>query len=223
MTTEQNNHVLTAINAAMVSFTQQIVEQATKPLIERIDKLEREVVTLNTALNTLIFTYTPQMSEKSTNPLLQRIRQIELDVEALDNRTQFCLQENANTSVNIAIAAVKQDVVREVLDIVQTEVLKANVLDAMDDKIDEAINNITVESITGFSHAIEEAVEEALQNQPPISADDIDGIKEFVDSVIADSDADLDSNIREEVESQLEQHDPIDKIKRALRNAADSL
>lgn len=198
MNTEQNNHVLTAINAVMVSFTQQIVEQATKPLVERIARLEQQQ-------------------------------------EELYDIIGISLKGHVNNAVNISMAAVKQGITKEVLDIVDSraigladpinkfDVIRANVLDAVDDKIEEAINNITAESITGFSHAIEEAVEEAIQNQPPISVDDIDGIKEFVDGVIADSDADLDSNIREEVENQLEQHDPIDKIKRALRNAADSL
>lgn len=182
MTTEQNNHVLTAINAAMVSFTQQIVEQATKPLIERI-------------------------------------RQLELDVEALNNRIQFSLQENANTSVNIAIAAVKQDVIREVLDTVQIQVLKANVLEDVDDKIDDAISKITTDSIADFS----EAVEEVMQNQPPLNADDIDGLRSFVEGVIEESDSDLERTIREEVENQIEQNDPVEKIKQALRDAADSL
>lgn len=208
METQQNNQVLAAINAVITIFTQQVVEQATKPLVERIDKLEREVVTLNTALNTVIFTYTPQMAEKSTNPLLERIRQLELDAEALNNRIQFSLQDNANTSVSIAIGAVKQDLIKEVLDTVKIEVIKANLLDAVDEKIEAAIKNITADNITGFS----EAVDEAVQNQAPLNADDIVGLRAFVKSEIDDR---LDDD---ELESEL-----TNKIRDAFQAAVDSL
>lgn len=179
---QDQNPLITAINAVMVSFTQQIVEQATKPLIERIARLEQQQ-------------------------------------EELYDIIKISLKGHVNNAVNISIASVKQDITKEVLDIVQIEVIKANVLDAVDDKIEEAISKITTDSITDFS----EAVEEVMQNQPPLNVDDIDGLRSFVEGVIEESDADLDSNIREAVESQLEQNDPVEKIKQALRDAADSL
>jgi hypothetical protein len=182
MTTEQNNHVLTAINAVMVSFTQQIVEQATKPLVERIARLEGQQ-------------------------------------EELYDIIKISLKGHVRNAVDIGMAAVKQDITKEVLDTVKIEVLKANVLDAVDDKIKKEIKKITTDSITGFS----EAVEEVLQNQPPLNADDIVGLKEFVEGVIEESDSDLERTIREEVENQIEQNDPVEKIREALRNAADSM
>lgn len=42
METQQNNHVLTAINAVMLSFAQQAVEQATSQLLKRITTLEQQ-------------------------------------------------------------------------------------------------------------------------------------------------------------------------------------
>lgn len=182
MTTEQNNHVLTAINAVMVTFTQQIVEQATKPMIERIARLEQQQ-------------------------------------EELYDIIGISLKGHVNNAVNISIAAVKQGITKEVLDIVQIEVLKANIIELAHERIKTFISGIKVEDITGFS----EAVEEVLQNQPPLNADDIDGLRSFVEGVIEESDSDLESTIREEVESQLEQNDPVERIKQALRDAADSI
>lgn len=182
MTTEQNNHVLTAINAVIVSFTQQIVEQATKPLVERIARLEGQQ-------------------------------------EELYDIIKISLKGHVNNAVNIGMAAVKQDITKEVLDTVKIEVLKANVLDEVDDKIKDAISKITTDSIADFS----EAVEEVMQNQPPLNADDIDGLRSFVEGVIEESDSDLERTIREEVENQIEQNDPVEKIREALRNAADSM
>lgn len=194
MTTEQNNHVLTAINAVMVTFTQQIVEQATKPLTERIARLEQQQ-------------------------------------EELYDIIKISLKGHVNNAVNISIASVKQDITKEVLDIMDSraislagpinkfDVIRANVLDAVDEKIEEAISKITTDSIADFS----EAVEEVMQNQPPLNVDDIDGLRSFVEGVIEESDSDLESTIREEVENQIEQNDPVEKIKQALRDAADSL
>jgi hypothetical protein len=208
METQQNNQVLAAINAVITIFTQQIVEQATKPLVERIDQLEREVVTLNTALNTVIFTYTPQMAEKSTNPLVERIVRLEQQNHELYDIIGISLKGHVNNAVNISMAAVKQDVVKEVLDTVKIEVIKPNLLDAVDEKIEAAIKNITADNITGFS----EAVDEAVQNQAPLNADDIVGLRAFVKSEIDDR---LDDD---ELESEL-----TNKIRDAFQAAVDSL
>lgn len=182
MTTEQNNHVLTAINAVMVSFTQQIVEQATKPLVERIARLEGQQ-------------------------------------EELYDIIKISLKGHVRNAVDISMAAVKKDITKEVLDAVHIEVIKANFLDEVDDKINDAISKITTDSITGFS----EAVEEVLQNQPPLNADDIVGLKEFVENAIEDADLEIARTVRDEVERQLEEGDPVERLKEALRNAADSL
>lgn len=158
MNSDQNNALLTAINAVMVSFTQQVVEQATKPLIDRI-------------------------------------RQLELDVEALNRRIQFSLQENANTSVNIAMAAVKQEITKQVLDLV-------------DERIKTPIASITADDISG----LDDAIEEALQNQPPLNAEDINGL-----------DALVRSEIDEQVDTDTMEADLIRRVRAALREAADSL
>lgn len=208
MITEQNNQVLEVINAVIATFKQQIAEQATKPLVERIDQLEREVVTLNTALNTVIFTYTPQMAEKSINPLVERIVRLEQQNHELYDIIGISLNGHVNNAVNISMAAVKQDVVKEVLDTVRIEVLKTNLLDAVDEKIEAAINKITADSIKGFS----DAVDEAVQNQSPLNADDIVGLRDFVKSEIDDR---LDDD---ELESEL-----TNKIRDAFQAAVDSL
>lgn len=164
---QDQNPLITAINTVMVSFTQQIVEQATKPLLERIAVLE-EKVRFHTAPSSFM--------------------------------DQVC------NTINISLASERQRITKEVLDLV-------------DERIKTSIASIKAEDISG----LDDAIEEALQDQPPLDADDIDGLKSFVEGVIAESDADLDSTIREEVESQLERNDPVEKIKQALRDAADSL
>jgi hypothetical protein len=144
METQENNHVLTAINAVMSSFAQQAVEQATKPLIERITLLE---------------------SQLNKRHLVER------------NEDWVAL-------------------------------LRVNLLDAVDNKIEAAIKNITADNITGFS----EAVDEAVQNQAPLNADDIAGLSDFVKSEIDDH---LDGD---ELESEL-----TNKIRDAFQAAVDSL
>jgi len=166
MTTEQNNHVLTAINAVMVSFTQQIVEQATKPLVERIARLEGQQ-------------------------------------EELYDIIKISLKGHVNNAVNISMAAVKQGITKEVLDEVDKKISRL----ASDD-----------ESISWLNKLIADAIDTT-----PIDADDIVGLKEFVENAIEDADLEIARTVRDEVESQLEDRDPVEKLKEALRNVADSM
>lgn len=144
MNQDQNNALLNAISAVAINFTQQVVEQATKPLVERITVLEA------------------QLSER-------------LSVERNND---------------------------------WVAVLQCNLLDEVDKRIKTALKNLSADDITGLSAAIEES----LQNQPPLAADDISGLDKFVRSEIADH---LDGD---ELESEL-----TNKIKDAFQAAVDSL
>lgn len=191
MITEQNNQVLEVINAVIATFKQQIVEQATKPLVERIVILEQQ----NHELYDII---------------------------------GISLKGHVNNAVNISMAAVKQDVVKEVLDTVRIEVLKANVLNEVNAKIQAAIRSIPAGHITGLS----DAIDESLQNQPTLDAGDINGLKNFVRDVVngvygegieADDIDGLDKFVRDVIDDVSEEDMVTEKVKEALRAAADSI
>jgi uncharacterized protein YicC (UPF0701 family) len=162
---QEQNTVLTAINAVLSNFTQQIVEQATKPLLERITVLESQ----------------------------------------LNERT---LVELHNDWV---------------------AVLQCNLLDEVDNKIGKALKSVGSSDIG----MIRQLVDEHLENQPTINADDISGLKNFVrdvvdevhrDSIEADDIDGLDKFVRDVIDEVSEDDDSVtEKVKEALRAAADSI
>ena len=192
MEVQQNNQVLEAINAVISTFKQQIVEQATKPLVERIVRLEQQ----NNELYDII---------------------------------GISLKGHVNNTVNISMAAVKQDIIKQVLDTVRIEVLKANVLNEVNTKIEAAIRSIPAGHITGLM----DAFDESLQNQPPLDAGDINGLKNFVRDVVngvygegveANDIDGLDKFVRDIIDDVSEEDDSVtEKVKEALRAAADSI
>ena len=157
----QENAILAAANAVLSNFTQQIVEQATNPLIKRIATLERQQ-------------------------------------EELYDIIKVSLNEFVNNAVKHAIESPEHTI--------WISVLKANVLEDLDDKLDHKISS----AFKSESEAkIIRVVEEHLQNQSALEADDIDGLDKFVRDVISDV-SDDDDGVRE-------------KVRHALKAAADSL
>ena len=157
----QENAILAAANAVLTNFTQQIVEQATTPLINRIATLERQQ-------------------------------------EELYEIIKVSLNELVNNAVKHAIESPEHTI--------WISVLKANVLEDLDDKLDHKISC----ALKSSSEAkIIRVVEEHLQNQSAIEADDIDGLDKFVRDVISDMQND-DDGVR-------------DMVRDALKAAADSI
>ena len=152
----QENAILAAANAVLSNFTQQIVEQATNPLINRIATLERQQ-------------------------------------EELYDIIKVSLNEFVNNAVKHAIESPEHSI--------WVSVLKGNILDEVDHKISSAFKSASETKIV-------RVVEEHLQNQPPLEADDIDGLDKFVRDVI--SDVSDDDDVR-------------DKVRDALKAAADSM
>jgi len=176
--------------------------------------IEHSTNALLDAINSAVVGAIRHSVEMSTAPLLKRIA---------------TLEQHVNNAVNISMAAVKQDIVKEVLDTVRIEVLKANVLNEVNAKIEAAIKRIPAGNITGLS----DAIDESLQNQATISADDICGLKNFVRDVInevrsesidADDIDGLDKFVRDVIDEVSEEDDSVtEKVKEALRQAADSI
>lgn len=160
------------------------------------------------AISAVAINFIQQVVEKSTNPLVERIVRLEQQNHELYDIIGISLKGHVNNAVNISMAAVKQDVVKEVLDTVKIEVIKANLLDEVDKRIKTALKNLNADDITGLSAAIDES----LQNQPPLAADDISGLDNYVRSEIADH---LDGD---ELQSEL-----TNKIRDAFQAAVDSL
>ena len=152
----QENAILAAANAVLSNFTQQIVEQATTPLIKRIDTLERQQ-------------------------------------EELYNIIKVSLNEFVNNAVKHAIESPEHSI--------WVSVLKGNILDEVDHKISSAFKSASETKIV-------RVVEEHLQNQPPLEADDISGLDKFVRDVISDVSDDDDVRV---------------KVRDALKAAADSM
>jgi len=153
----QENAILAAANAVLSNFTQQIVEQATTPLIKRIATLEQQQ-------------------------------------EELYDIIKVSLNEFVNNAVKHAIESPEHSI--------WVSVLKGNILDEVDHKISSAFKSASETKIV-------RVVEEHLQNQSPLEADDIDGLDKFVRDVISDVQDD---------------HDGVrDKVRDALRLAADSI
>ena len=152
----QENAILAAANAVLSNFTQQIVEQATNPLIKRITTLERQQ-------------------------------------EELYDIIKVSLNEFVNNAVKHAIESPEHSI--------WVSVLKGNILDEVDHKISSAFKSASETKIV-------RVVEEHLQNQPPLEADDISGLDKFVRDVI--SDVSDDDDVR-------------DKVRDALKAAADSM
>ena len=153
----QENAILAAANAVLSNFTQQIVEQATTPLIKRIATLEQQQVELYDII-------------------------------------KVSLNEFVNNAVKHAIESPEHSI--------WVSVLKGNILDEVDHKISSAFKSASETKIV-------RVVEEHLQNQSPLEADDIDGLDKFVRDVISDVQDD-DDGVR-------------DKVRDALRLAADSI
>jgi flagellar motor switch protein FliG len=153
----QENAILAAANAVLSNFTQQIVEQATNPLIKRIATLEQQQ-------------------------------------EELYDIIKVSLNKLVNNAVKHAIESPEHSI--------WVSVLKGNILDEVDHKISSAIKSASETKIV-------RVVEEHLQNQSPLEADDIDGLDKFVRDVISDVQDD-DDGVR-------------DKVRDALRLAADSI
>jgi two-component sensor histidine kinase len=153
----QENAILAAANAVLSNFTQQIVEQATNPLVKRIATLERQQ-------------------------------------EELYDIIKVSLNEFVNNAVKHAIESPEHSI--------WVSVLKGNILDEVDHKISSAFKSASETKIV-------RVVEEHLQNQSPLEADDIDGLDKFVRDVISDVQDD-DDGVR-------------DKVRDALRLAADSI
>jgi hypothetical protein len=152
----QENAILAAANAVLSNFTQQIVEQATNPLIKRIATLERQQ-------------------------------------EELYDIIKVSLNEFVNNAVKHAIESPEHSI--------WVSVLKGNLLDEVDHKISSAFKSASETKIV-------RVVEEHLQNQPSLEADDISGLDKFVRDVI--SDVSDDDDVR-------------DKVRDALKAAADSI
>lgn len=152
----QENAILAAANAVLSNFTQQIVEQATTPLMKRIATLERQQ-------------------------------------EELYDIIKVSLNEFVNNAVKHAIESPEHSI--------WVSVLKGNILDEVDHKISSAFKSASETKIV-------RVVEEHLQNQPSLEADDIDGLDKFVRDVI--SDVSDDDDVR-------------DKVRDALKAAADSM
>ena len=164
METQQNNHVLTAINAVMLSFAQQAVEQATSQLLKRITTLEQQQ-------------------------------------DELYDIIKISLKGHVNNAVKHALESPEH--------LIWISTLNGNVLDEVDIKIEAAIKTIPASNIEGLSGAIDESI----QNQPPLDADDINGLEKFVRDMIddlSDGGSDGDDVVRSQVRD-------------ALRSAADSL
>jgi len=152
----QENAIIAAANAVLSNFTQQIVEQATNPLIKRIATLEQQQVELYDII-------------------------------------KVSLNEFVNNAVKHAIESPEHSI--------WVSVLKGNILDEVDHKISSAFKSASETKIV-------RVVEEHLQNQPSLEADDIDGLDKFVRDVI--SDVSDDDDVR-------------DKVRDALKAAADSM
>jgi hypothetical protein len=152
----QENAILAAANAVLSNFTQQIVEQATTPLMKRIATLEQQQ-------------------------------------EELYDIIKISLKGHVNNAVKHAIESPEHSI--------WVSVLKGNILDEVDHKISSAFNSASETKIV-------RVVEEHLQNQPPLEADDIGGLDKFVRDVI--SDVSDDDDVR-------------DKVRDALKAAADSM
>jgi two-component sensor histidine kinase len=104
------------------------------------------------------------------------------------------LNEFVNNAVKHAIESPEHSI--------WVSVLKGNILDEVDHKISSAFKSASETKIV-------RVVEEHLQNQSPLEADDIDGLDKFVRDVISDVQDD-DDGVR-------------DKVRDALRLAADSI
>jgi len=180
----QENAILAAANAVLSNFTQQIVEQATTPLINRIATLER------------------QQEE------LYEIIKVSLN-ELINNAVKHAFESPEHT--------------------IWISVFKANVLDEVDHKVSNALKSVGSIDIK----RIEQLVDQHLQNQPTIDADDISGLKNFVrdvvegvhsDSIEADDIDGLDKFVRDVIDEVSEDDDSVtEKVKEALRAAADSI
>ena len=156
----QENAILAAANAVLTNFTQQIVEQATTPLIKRIATLERQQEELHEI--------------------------IKVNLNGLVNNAVKHAMESPEHTIWISV-------------------LQANILEDLDDKLDHKISC----ALKSSSDAkIIRVVEEHLQNQSAIEADDIDGLDTFVRGVI--NDVSDDDDVR-------------DKVRDALKAAADSM
>ena len=148
------------------------------------------------AVNAVLSNFTQQIVEQATNQLIKRIATLEQQQEELYDIIKVSLNEFVNNAVKHAIESPEHSI--------WVSILKSNLLAEVDHKISSALDNIVASDISGIAGV----VEEHLAKQSQLDADDIDGLDKFVRTVIEDvSD---DDDVR-------------DKVRDALRTAADSM
>jgi hypothetical protein len=145
------------------------------------------------AANSVLSNFTQQIVEQATNPQMKLIATLEQQQEELYDIIKISLKGHVNNAVKHAIESPEHSI--------WVSVLKGNILDEVDHKISSAFKSASETKIV-------RVVEEHLQNQPPLEADDIGGLDKFVRDVI--SDVSDDDDVR-------------DKVRDALKAAADSM
>ena len=157
--------------------------------------------TMLAAVNAVLSNFTQQIVEQATNPLIKRITTLEQQQDELYDIIKISLKGHVNNAVKHALESPEH--------LVWISTLNGSVLDEVDIKIEAAIKTIPASNISGLSGAIEES----LQNQPPLDADDVDGLEKFVRDMIDDL-----SDGRSDNEDVVRGH-----VRDALRAAADSI
>ncbi len=145
------------------------------------------------AANAVLSNFTQQIVEQETTPLIKRIATLEQQQEELYDIIKISLKGHVNNAVKHAFESPEHSI--------WVSVLKGNILDEVDHKISSAFKSASETKIV-------RVVEEHLQNQPSLEADDISGLDKFVRDVI--SDVSDDDDVR-------------DKVRDALKAAADSM
>jgi hypothetical protein len=183
--------------------------------------IEHSTNVLLDAINSAVVSAIRHSVEIATEPLLKRVATLEQQQNELYDVIKTGLKGYVNNAIEHAFKSPEHSI--------WVSVLKSNLLDSIDNKIEATIKRIPAGNITGLS----EAIDESLQNQATISADDICGLKNFVRDVInevrsksidADDIDGLDKFVRDVIDDVSQDDDSVtDKVKEALRQAADSI
>jgi restriction endonuclease len=193
---------------------------------------EHSTNTLLDAINSAVVSAIRHSVEIATEPLLKRVATLEQQQEELYDIIKISLKGHVNAAVKHAMESPEHTI--------WISVLKANVLEDLDDKLDHKIDC----ALKSSSEAkIIRVVEEHIQNKPPVDADDISGLSRFVLDVVernvsgaikvelrnqsaieADDIDGLDKFVRDVIDDVQDADDGVkDKVRDALRLAADSM